>query len=132
MIIARNYEEIFNKLDFIDSIVEEIKWENALFDLVLVVNYNYEEYRNELLKISFIDCMESCFSQTRNLLEMPDGEKQSYSTSWHTIQFYEQVKESEQLQKYNDRTLNHFRIYTTDRLIPWLSVICKGIEVKSM
>lgn len=132
LLIASNYEEIFNKLDFTDSFIEEIKWENTLFDLVLVVDYFYEDYKSKLLKITFSDCMESNFLQTRNLLEIPDKEKHSYSISWHTIQFYEKVTKSEQLKKYNDSSLNHYRIFTADLLNPWLSVICRGIEVQTI
>ena len=99
MLIANGFEEIYNTLDFTDSIVECINWENDLLDLVLTVDYYNNSDEEELLKLRFRDCLKADFSLTTNLLSVREEEKRSYSLSWYTIQNYELLKDSELLKQ---------------------------------
>ena len=132
MIIANGFSEIFDTLDFTDSIVERIHWESNLLDLVLTVDYYLGQNDNEMLQIRFKDCLKADFLLTDNLLNVPEEEKHSYSMSWYTIQNYKLVEGSELLQKYNRPDLIHFEIYTVDDEKPWLSVITRGITVEKV
>ena len=62
MLIANGFEEIYNTLDFTDSIVECINWENDLLDLVLTVDYYNNSDEEELLKLRFRDCLRLFFN----------------------------------------------------------------------
>lgn len=109
MLIAKGFQEIYNTLDFTDSIVEEIKWKNNLSDLVLMLDYyNTEKEDEEILKLRFTDCIKADFSLSNKLLSASDEEKDSYRLSWYTIQSYKLVEESELLKKYNNKYLIHF------------------------
>ncbi|WP_142334276.1 hypothetical protein [Bacillus pseudomycoides] len=129
MLIANGFEEIYNNLDFTDSIIECIAWENNLLDLVLTIDY-YNSNEEELLKLRFKDCLKADFSLTTNLLSVPEEEKRSYSMSWYTIQNYKLLRDSELLKQYNQKELFHLQIFTTDQVIPWLSVVSKEIQVE--
>lgn len=130
MLIANSFEEIYENLDFTDSIIESINWENNLLDLVLTIDYYHSEGEEELLKLRFKDCLKADFSLTANLLSVSEEDQHAYSMSWYTIQHYRQVKDSELLMKYNHQGLMHLEIFTVDHVMPWLSVISKGIEVE--
>ncbi|HEY0829121.1 MAG TPA: hypothetical protein VGE40_13565 [Bacilli bacterium] len=131
MIIANGFEEIYNTLDFTDSIVERISWENNLLDLALTIYYYINRDEEELLTIRFTDCIKADFSLTTNLLNVTEEEKCSYSLSWYTIQNYKMLKNSELLKQYNNLELIHFQIFTTDQVIPWLTVVSRGIQVEN-
>lgn len=132
MIIANGFDEIYNTLDFTDSIVERISWENNLLDLVLTIDYYINRDEDELLTIRFKDCLKADFSLTTNLLSVPEEEKHSYSMSWYTIQNYKLLRNSELLKQYNHKELIHFQIFTSDQEIPWLSVVSRGIQVEKI
>lgn len=131
MLIANGFEEIYNNLDFTDSIVEYINWENNLLDLVLTIDY-YNSDEEEILKLRFKDCLKADFSLTTNLLTVPEEQKSSYSMSWYTIQDYKLLRDSELLKQYNQKELLHFQIFTTDQVTPWLSVVSREIQVEKV
>ncbi|TCP52526.1 hypothetical protein EV586_1097 [Tumebacillus sp. BK434] len=130
MIIANGFGEIFDTLDFTDSIVEQISWENDLLDLVLTVDYYFDSGECNLLKIRFKDCLKADFLLTDNLLSIQEEEKRSYSMSWYTIQNYRLVKDSDFIKKCNRPDLLHIEIYTVDQEVPWLSIVSKGVTVE--
>lgn len=132
MIIANGFDEIYDTLDFTDSIVEGINWENGLLDLVLTVDYYLGQDESNLLRIKFKDCLKADFLLTDNLLTVPEEEKYSYSMSWYTIQNYKLVNESDFIKKYGKPDLMHFEIYTVDQETPWLSVISRGVTVEKL
>lgn len=132
MIIANGFDEIYDNLDFTDSIVEGINWENGLLDLVLTVDYYFGQDESNLLRIKFNDCLKADFLLTDNLLTVPEEEKHSYSMSWYTIQNYKLVNESDFIKKYGEPDLIHFEIYTVDQERPWLSVISRGVTVEKL
>jgi hypothetical protein len=132
MIIANGFEEIYNSLDFTDSIVERISWENNLLDLALTIDYYINRDEEELLTIRFKDCIKADFSLTTNLLSKNEEERRSYSMSWYTIQNYKLLKDSELLRQYSNKELIHIQIFTTDQVIPWLSVVSREIQVEKI
>lgn len=132
MIIANGFDEIYDTLDFTDSIVEGINWENGLLDLVLTVDYYFGQDESNLLRIKFKDCLKADFLLTDNLLTVPEEEKHSYSMSWYTIQNYKLVNEIDFIKKYGKPDLMHFEIYTVDQETPWLSVISRGVTVEKL
>lgn len=132
MIIADGFDEIYETLDFTDSIVERINWENDLLDLVLTVDYYFGQDESNLLKIRFKDCLKADFLLTDNLLNVQEEEKHSFSMSWYTIQNYRLVKESDFIKKYDKSDIVHMEIYTVDQEVPWLSVISRGVTVDKL
>ncbi|WP_433958668.1 hypothetical protein [Cytobacillus horneckiae] len=131
MLIANGFEEIYNNLDFTDSIIECINWENNLLDLILIIDY-YDVNEEQLLKLRFKDCLKADFSLTPNVIRVPEEEKGSYSMSWYTIQNYKLLRDSELLNEYKPEVLFHFQIFTADHVVPWLSVVSRGIQVEKV
>ncbi len=127
--IARNLDEVFEKLDFTDSIIIDIKWENNLIDLVLNIDYYWDiqegHKETRILKVTFKCCIKADFHMTPNLIEMTDAEIQSYILSWYTI-----VAFRKSYIDCNDMVC--IQVLTTDFTVPWLTVLCKGIQVEEI
>lgn len=132
MIIANGFDEIYQTLDFTDSIIEGIRWENNLLDLVLIVDYYIHHDQGEHVAIRFTDCLKADFSLTPNLLNVSAEEKSAYSISWYTIQDYRLLEGSELLKQFTSKDLIHFQIFTVDPVLPWLSVVSRGIQVEQI
>lgn len=131
MLLAKGWEEIYSNFDFTDSIIEKITWENELLDLVLTIDY-YNSDQELILKVRFRDCLKADFSLTANMLRVPPEDRYSYSMSWHTIQHYRLLEESELLSLYEQKELYHVQIFTAEYEIPWLSVVSKEIRIESI
>lgn len=127
--IATNINEVFEKLDFTDSIITDIKWENNLIDLALIVDYYWDiqegKKETRMLKITFINCINADFHMTPNLIEIPDNEIQSYILSWYTIVGFRKSD-------IDYKNLICIEIFTTDYGIPWLTAVSKGIQVEEV
>ncbi len=124
--IATNINEVLEKLDFTDSIITDIKWENNLIDLALIVDYYWDiqegKKETRMLKIIFRSCINADFHMTPNLIEIPDTEIQSYMLSWYTIVGFRKSD-------IEYKNLTCIEIFTTDYATPWLTVVSKGIQV---
>lgn len=124
--IASNLDEVFEKLDFTDSIITDIKWENNLIDLVLYIDYYWDLQEGfketRMLRVTFKSCLKADFLMTQNLIEMSDSEVQSYILSWFTIVSFRKSN-------IENKNLNCIEIFTTNFTNPWLTVVCKEIQV---
>ncbi len=124
--IASNLDEVFEKLDFTDSIITDIKWENNLIDLVLYIDYYWDLQEGfketRMLRVTFKSCLKAGFLMTQNLIEMSDSEVQSYILSWFTIVSFRKSN-------IENKNLNCIEIFTTNFTNPWLTVVCKEIQV---
>ena len=127
--IASNFNEILEKLDFTDSIITEIRWENNLLDLVLVVDYYWDiqegKEKTRMLKIIFKSCLKADFQMTHNLVEIPDKEIQSHFLSWYTIIGFRKADS-------NYKNSICVKIFTTDYSNPWLTVVSKSVKVEEI
>lgn len=124
--IASNLDEVFEKLDFTDSIITDIKWENNLIDLVLYIDYYWDLQEGfketRMLRVTFKSCLKADFLMTQNLIEMSDSEVQFYILSWFTIVSFRKSN-------IENKNLNCIEIFTTNFTNPWLTVVCKEIQV---
>lgn len=127
--IATNINEVLEKLDFTDSIITDIKWENNLIDLALIVDYYWDiqegKKETRMLKITFVSCINADFNMTPNLIEIPDNEIQSYILSWYTIVGFRKSD-------IDYKNLICIEIFTTDYGTPWLTAVSKGIQVEEV
>ncbi|MGZ4031526.1 MAG: hypothetical protein ACXVP2_05145 [Tumebacillaceae bacterium] len=132
MVLANTLEEIEKEFDFTDSIVSDIRWENQMFDLVLYVFYYWDlqegRERARTLKVTFKDCLRTNFRMTRRLLELPKEE--IHADSWFTIVGFDGMYDSELIRQYEDQGIIQVEIRTLDYHQPWLTVVCKGIQVE--
>ncbi|EPR14134.1 hypothetical protein [Ruminiclostridium papyrosolvens] len=124
--IAKNIDEVFQKLDFTDSIITAVKWEDNLIDLALYIDYYWDIQEGfketRMLKVTFKSCLKVDFLMTQNLIEMSDSEVQTYILSWFTIVSFRKSN-------IENKNLNCIEIFTTNYTNPWLTVLCKEIQV---
>jgi len=130
MILADNIQDIFEKFDFTESIITEVKWENNLFDLSVTLDYwwNLDDdptstkgYGTKILKITFKDCVLANFNQGINLIEL--DKEEIHPPSWFTVVNF---RETAQFSK----NLLNLEFITLDYDYPWLQVQCKGIKLE--
>jgi len=131
MVLADNIQYIFEKFDFTESIITEVKWENNLFDLSVTLDYwwNLDDdptttkgYGTKILKLTFVDCIRAIFNQGTNLIDK--DKKEIHPSSWYTV-----VSFRESLQT-NSNNLVNLEIITLDYDNPWLRVQSRGIKLE--
>ncbi|MCL6458435.1 MAG: hypothetical protein K6T85_10570 [Gorillibacterium sp.] len=133
MLLAENLNDIVEKFDFTESIITDVKWENDLFDLSLTLDYWWEidndpssskGYGSKLLKLTFMDCIQVNFNQSRLLIEL--SKEEIHPPSWFTV-----VKFGKVTKDHLDNLLN-LEIVTLDYNNPWLLVQCRGIRLEKV
>lgn len=121
--LAGNLDEIFNKFDFTDSIVTQVKWSENLTDLFVIVDYYWDiqEGRDQArqLKIIFRNCKKAHFNITK---ELPLEDSASIFSCFTIVMFTE--KKGSALYPCGYRNIE---IYTTDYSEPWLSLSCSEV-----
>ncbi|WP_374018149.1 hypothetical protein ABU162_29540 [Paenibacillus thiaminolyticus] len=134
MQLASNLHEVLNNFDFTDSIVTDIKWENSLFDLTLVIDYYWDiqEGRSETrqLKLKFANCVKADFQMKAEVL--PLSEETINADSIFTIVLFRVNKDSELLRQYGIDGLNHIELITLDYSKPWLSILCNNVTLETV
>ncbi|WP_200879272.1 hypothetical protein [Paenibacillus tyrfis] len=125
--MANNVNDIMESFDFTDSIVTEVRWEENLLDLVVVVDYYWDvqDGRDDtrLLKIIFKNCVKADFQIGK---ELPLSNNEINKESLFTIVLFKEKTESE----FNTGNQKHMELFTTDYSIPWLTVICSEVMLE--
>lgn len=133
MILADNLHDIFEKFDFTESIVTDVKWENSLFDLSLTLDYwwsldddpsSTKGYGTKILKLIFTDCIHASFNQSTKLIEL--DREEIHPPSWFTVVSFRKLSHAVL------EGLLNLEIVTLDYSNPWLMVQCKGIRLEKV
>ncbi|MGO4544170.1 hypothetical protein AB4Z29_05180 [Paenibacillus sp. 2TAB23] len=132
--MATNINDVLENFDFTDSIVTEIKWENQLLDLALVVDYYWDlqEGRSEtrLLKLTFKNCAKADFQFKRDLLPLPN--ELVNPESCYTIVLFKANRTSQLIEQYGIDRLKHIELFTLDYSTAWLSVLCDEVILEQI
>lgn len=135
MQLASNIHEVLDNFDFTDSIVTEIKWENNLLDMSLVVDYYWDiqEGRSDTrqLKLKFSNCVKADFQMKRDILPLSE-EMMMNTDSCYTIVLFKVNDESELLRNYGLEGLKHIELFTLDYSKPWLSILCNDVSLEEV
>jgi hypothetical protein len=134
MKLASNIHEVLDNFDFTDSIVCDIRWENNLLDLVLVVDYYWDiqtgRSETRQLKLNFAKCLKADFLIKIDILPLSD--EIINTDSIYTIVLLKAHEESELLKFYGLEGLKHIEIFTLDYSKPWLSILCNDVTLEEV
>ncbi|WP_433943158.1 hypothetical protein [Paenibacillus sp. SN-8-1] len=127
--LAFSLYDVLENFDFTDSIVTEVKWDENLIDLIVVVDYYWDiqdgRDTTRLLKIIFKKCIKADFQISTELPLTPDEVNKE---SLFTIVLFKELVES----KNNSDEQKYVGIFTTDYSKPWLSVVCSDIMLEEL
>jgi hypothetical protein len=145
-------EEIESRYDFTESTVHDIYWENAFKDLVMTVNYYWEDStniparQNQFLSLRFINCQQIFFMNDETFFKVEEqldsesisrepqwglSSKQSVVTiiGWGDVRTFDMIRPK--LQSPEDSDVLHMGFQSMHNSTPvyWLEVICSEMEV---
>lgn len=133
MQLASNIHEVLNNFDFTDSIVTEIRWENRLLDLTLVVDYYWDIQEGcsetRQLKLKFANCVKAEFQMKAEVVSLSE---ETNTDSIFTIVLFRVNEDSELLRQFGIDGLTHIDLITLDYSKPWLSILCKNVTIEAV
>ncbi|MGE6228495.1 hypothetical protein [Paenibacillus chitinolyticus] len=132
--MASNIHEVLDNFDFTDSIVTDIRWENNLLDLALVVDYYWDIQeglsKTRQLKLKFINCIKADFQIKKDIL--PLSEEIINTDSCYTNVLFKVNNENDLLKQYGIMGLKHIELFTLDYSKPWLSTLCSDVSLEEV
>lgn len=125
MKIVKGVEKIRQQFDFFEGYVSKIEWSKDLFDLIISVNYFWQDNnncQNKEVKIILKDCTQATFNSPQNSGICSDIDK-SMAKSYvlYSIQLLN-------IEKENDKW--RVIIYTTELEHKWLDALCSEMLVE--
>lgn len=125
MQIIKSKEEIMNRFDFFESYVNKIAWSEDLFDLIITVNYFWQDENNCKdcdVKIILKNCTFVSFDSPQNSINCNNFERTlADSYVMYSIQTFEVEKDKDKL---------IVQIGTTELNHKWLKVQCSDLWVE--
>jgi len=125
MKIVKGHEKIIKQFDFFESYVTKIEWSEDLFDLIITVNYFWQDKndcQNQNIKIILKNCTFVSFDSPQNNVQSSAFERsmaQSYVL--YSIQSFSVRKEKNKVD---------LKIGTTELEHQWLNAQCFDLWVE--
>ncbi len=125
MKIIKGYDNICRQFDFFESYVTKIEWSSDLFDLMICVNYFWQdknECQNKDVKIILKNCSYASFDSPQNIgicIEEENSMAKSYVL--YSISSFKVKKDENALS---------VDIDTTERDCHWLNAKCSDLWVE--
>ena len=125
MKIVKGFEKIEKQFDFFESYVDKIEWSEDLFDLIITINYYWQDEnncKNRDIRLILKNCTYVSFDSPQNKINPSTFERTSaYSYVLYSIQSF--------LTKKNTDNIN-VQIGTTELDHKWLNAQCSDIWVE--
>lgn len=116
--LAKNLDVFYGKYDFTESIVTNIGWDPNLLDLLVILDYYWDDLCGQKLVIRFKNCQKSEINMPKCSADFSESEMKAYINSWYTIT---------KCTIENTDDLFTVRIKTIDDEPQWLSVVYREI-----
>ena len=116
--LVKNLNVFDDKYDFTESIVTNICWDKNLLDLLVTLDYYWDDLRGKKFVIRFKNCHKSIINMPKCCVDFSESEMIAYRNSWYTIT---------NCKIENTGDLFTVKIKTVDDDPHWLNVVCREI-----